>query len=154
MRKLPFLLCVFVLFFAACVKKETGCTPVSPQSEEGQIMKYASDSSIAAIKHSSGIYYQIMDPGMGAKPTISSTVSATYTGRLLNGTKFDESLTPIDFPLSDVIEGWGIGIPLIAKGGRIKLIIPSSYAYGCIGRSGKIPANAVLFFDVTLTNIK
>ena len=154
MKKLLLFVSVIALGFAGCGKKDTGCMPVSPQSEEASILKYATDSSITVVKHPSGIYYQVINPGTGAKPTINSTVSASYTGRLLNGSKFDESLTPIDFPLSGVIEGWGIAIPLIAKGGRIKMIIPSSYAYGCIGAGGRIPSNAVLYFDVTLANIK
>src|SRR4051794_28318880 len=122
---------VILVFATACGKKEMGCTPVSPQSEEPRITAFASANGITAVKHSSGIYYQIIDTGSGKRPTINNTVSAIYTGKLLDGTKFDESLTPVDFPLSGVIEGWGIAIPLIAKGGRIKLIIPSAYAYGC-----------------------
>ena len=138
---------------SGCSKQETGCTPVEPKTEEPQIIAYAAKDSIHATKHSSGIYYEIINPGSGAVPTRNSKVSVTYTGKLLDETKFDESTSPVDFYLSEVIEGWQIGIPLIKKGGRIKLIIPSAYAYGCNG-SGPIPANSVLFFDVTLTDVQ
>jgi len=150
-----FLLSAFllILFCTGCSKHESGCTPVEPQTEEPQILAYAAKDTIHVSKHSSGIYYEIINPGSGAAVTTSSKVSVTYTGRLLNGTKFDESTTPVSFPLSGVIEGWQIGIPLIKKGGRIKLIIPSAYAYGCNG-SGPIPANSVLFFDVNLLDVQ
>ncbi|HKG70091.1 MAG TPA: FKBP-type peptidyl-prolyl cis-trans isomerase [Segetibacter sp.] len=127
--------------------------PVKPEAEEPQIIAYAARDSIHVNRHSSGIYYEIIDPGNGLTPTLNSKLSVTYTGELLNGTKFDEQTNPVDFNLSGVIEGWQIGIPLIKKGGRIKLIIPSAYAYGCNG-SGLIPPNSTLFFDVNLIDVK
>ena len=127
--------------------------PVKPEAEEPQIIAYATRDSIHANKHSSGIYYEIIDPGSGLTPTPNSNLSVTYTGKLLNGTKFDEQTNPVDFNLSNVIEGWQLGLPLIKKGGRIKLIIPSAYAYGCNGK-GSIPPNSALFFDVNLIDVK
>jgi FKBP-type peptidyl-prolyl cis-trans isomerase FkpA len=153
MKKLLVLALVAMTVATSCGKKEMGCTSVSPQSEEPQITAYASANSIMATKHSSGMYYEILDPGTGAVPTANSTVTATYTGKLLNGYTFDSGTA--SFPLSGVIEGWQMGIPLIKKGGKIKLIIPSSYAYGCNGRpSGGIPSNSVLFFDISLVDVK
>jgi FKBP-type peptidyl-prolyl cis-trans isomerase FkpA len=144
----------FVLFACTgCIKNDKGCTNATPQSEEAQIQAFATANGITATKHSSGIYYEIINPGTGATPTLSSNVSATYTGKLMNGSQFDKSTSPVEFPLSGVIEGWQIGIPLIKKGGKIKLIIPSTYAYGCNGRPG-IPSNAVLYFDVDLVDVK
>ena len=75
-----------------------------------------------------------------------------YTGKLTNGTIFGQSTTPLTISLSTVIAGWQIGIPLIGEGGVIKLIIPSSLAYGCVA-NGSIPANSVLFFEVELVDI-
>jgi FKBP-type peptidyl-prolyl cis-trans isomerase len=85
--------------------------------------------------------------------TANSKVFVTYTGKLLNGRLFDQATSPVSFYLGQVIEGWQMGIPLIKKGGRIKLLIPSSYGYGCNGYS-TIPGDAVLFFDVTLTDVQ
>ena len=126
---------------------------VEPAAEEPQILAYSKADSLQVTRHSSGIYYQIISPGNGAAPSQNSDVSATYIGQLLNGTTFDQSTTPASFSLAKVIEGWQIGIPLIKKGGRIKLIIPSAYAYGCNGNTG-IPPNSVLFFDVSLIDVK
>jgi len=153
MKKFLVIASVLVFALTGCGKKEMGCTPVSPESEDGQITAFASANNIAAMKHSSGLYYQIIDAGTGTMPMSNSTVTATYTGKLLNGTTFDSGTA--SFPLSGVIEGWQIGIPLIKKGGKIKLIIPSTYAYGCNGSPrGGIPPNAVLFFDISLVDVK
>jgi FKBP-type peptidyl-prolyl cis-trans isomerase len=71
----------------------------------------------------------------------------TYVGTLLNGTKFDAST--ISYPLSQLIVGWQIAVPLIGKGGRIKVVLPSSLGYGAQA-AGPIPANSPLYFDITL----
>lgn len=133
--------------------KDDSCTEKTVQSEEGAMQSYAATNGITATRHSSGIYYQIITAGDPTKmPTLSSTVSAKYTGKLMDGTVFDSSTTPVSFPLSGVIAGWQLGLPLIGKGGQIKLIIPSSLAYGCTGRSS-IPPYAILYFDVELTDV-
>ncbi|MFM2337920.1 MAG: hypothetical protein RL115_1113 [Bacteroidota bacterium] len=151
---LVFTVLVFAtLTIGSCTKEDT-CTEKTVQSEEGAILTYASNNGITATRHSSGMYYQIITAGDPAKtPTLASTVSAKYTGKLMDGTIFDSSATAISFPLSGVIAGWQMGLPLIGKGGRIKLIIPSSFAYGCSGRSS-IPPYAILYFDVELTDVQ
>lgn len=126
---------------------------VEPGTEEPQILAYAKADSLQVTKHSSGIYYQIINPGSGEAPSSNSTISVIYTGALLNGIIFDKETNPVSTNLGAVIEGWQIGIPLIKKGGRIKLIIPSAYGYGCNGK-GTIPPNSVLFFDVSLVNVQ
>jgi FKBP-type peptidyl-prolyl cis-trans isomerase FkpA len=153
MKNLLAIAVLLITALAGCGKNEMGCTPVSPADEEPKIKAYANANGITATKHASGVYYQVIDSGMGVIPQSNSTVTATYTGKLLDGTTFDSGTA--GFPLSGVIEGWQIGIPLIKKGGKIKLIIPSSYAYGCNGSPrGGIPSNAVLFFDIHLIDVK
>ncbi len=153
MKNLLLLATLWMALFTACMKDKQGCTAVNPRDEETQMQTYATANGINATKHLNGMYYEIISAGTGVAPTINSRVSVTYTGKLLNGTQFDQAASPISFNLAQVIEGWQIGIPLIKKGGRIKLIIPSSYGYGCNGYS-TIPGNAVLFFDVTLTDVQ
>lgn len=145
----------FIVFLSGCSKHETGCTPIEPKAEEPQIIAYAAKDTIHAVKHSSGIYYEIINPGSGASANVNSKIKISYTGKLLNETIFDQGSNENKDPwdLNSLIEGWQIGIPLIKKGGRIKLIIPSSYAYGCNGTDG-IPSNSVLFFDVSLIDFK
>jgi FKBP-type peptidyl-prolyl cis-trans isomerase FkpA len=144
---------VFTLWFTGCVKDEVGCTNVNPSAEEPQILAYAAASGITPTKHVSGLYYQIIDSGMGVTPNINSVVTVNYTGKFLNGTQFDKSVTDVKFPLSGVIEGWIIGIPLIKKGGKIKLIVPSALAYGCTNVQ-TIPSNSILYFEVDLKDVQ
>lgn len=143
---------LLVLSCTGCSKQERGCTSVKPEAEEPKILAYAASDSINATKHSSGIYYEIINLGTGATPTKSSTITVGYVGKFLNNNTFDQS-TSYTKRLDGLIEGWQIGIPLIKKGGQIKLIIPSSLAYGCNGK-GSIPPNAVLFYDINLTDVR
>lgn len=137
---------------AGCNKSgNKGCTPLTTAEEDAKMQAYITANNITATKHASGLYYQIIAPGAGATPTINSTVQATYTGKFTNNTTFDSGTE--SFPLNRVIEGWQIGIPLISKGGKIKLIIPPSLGYGpCDNRT--IRGNSVLVFDVELLDVK
>jgi len=151
---LPVLL-ILVISGAGCIKDNT-CSPKSAASEAAQIQAYALANGINATAHSSGLYYEIINPGSGATATANSNIVITYTGKLLDGTTFDEQTTPNTaepWPLNQLIEGWRIGIPLIQEGGHIKLIIPSAMAYGCIGKNS-IPGDAILFFDIELVDVQ
>ena len=149
-------LSLLILLFAnlGCIK-DTACKNKTIESEQGAILAYASSNSITATAHSSGLYYQIISQGTGATPTLNSKIFVTYTGKLTNGTTFDSGTTPAGtgWALGGLIPGWQLGIPLIQKGGQIKLIIPSSLAYGCQGY-GSIPGNSVLYFDISLTDVQ
>lgn len=140
----------------SCLKdsnnNNTTCTNKTVQSEQPAIVAYAAANGINATAHSSGLYYQIAFPGSGISPTATSKVFVTYTGKLTNGTIFDTQ-TNISFLLKDVISGWQIGIPLIQKGGFIKLIIPSALGYGCRG-TGPIPGDAIIYFDIQLLDVQ
>ena len=150
--------CVLIvsgLIINSCSKSNTsGCQPVPVGSEKDAMVAFCTANSITYTQDASGLLYQIILPGSDPAPTLSSNVSVTYTGKLMNGTTFDASATPITLALSGVIDGWKIGIPLIKKGGRIKLLIPSALAYSCTGAGTSIPPNSPLYFDVTLTDVK
>jgi FKBP-type peptidyl-prolyl cis-trans isomerase FkpA len=146
---------LLVVFISGCSKKDQGCSPVTPASEEPQILAYANANGITAVKHNSGIYYEVIEPGYGTTPAMNSNVYITYTAKLLNGYQFDQSANAdsTGWPLGSLIEGFQVGLPLIKKGGRIKLFIPSSLAYSCNGKGATIPPNSVLYFDITLVDV-
>ncbi|MEP6845343.1 MAG: FKBP-type peptidyl-prolyl cis-trans isomerase [Panacibacter sp.] len=154
MKKMPAMLLLMGLFFG-CSKSNNSatCTDVNPATEEPQIISFAASNGITATKDASGLYYQIINPGTTPMPDINDTVSVTYTGKFIDGTIFAQSgSTPITSAVSGFIEGWKIGLQKIAKGGQIKLVIPSSLAYGCQGYY-TIPPNAILYFDLTITEV-
>ena len=110
-----------------------------------------------AITTPSGLKYVVVEEGNGdATPTKGSTVTAHYTGKLLDGQKFDSSYDrndPIRFPVGEgrVIKGWDEAFLSMKKGEKRILIIPPELGYGAAGR-GPIPANAVMVFDVELVD--
>lgn len=61
-----------------------------------------------------GIYYKVLKEGSpnGAQPQRRSIVTVHYTGRTIDGRKFDSSRggTPIAMRLSDLIDGWIIAL--------------------------------------------
>ncbi len=139
----------------SCLKKDdpAPCVSKTVAEELPAMKKFATDSAINYQEHSSGILYEIIEPGTGATPNVNSTVSARYRGRLLNGDLFDQSTTPIDFSLSGVIKGWTIALPLLKEGGKMKMIIPSSLAYDCHPYYVAFH-NKPLYFYVELVSVK
>lgn len=148
---------VFILFYSCRVVTNEcpyNMDPAlkAPDSEIVRLDNYISSNNITATKHSSGIYYQIISQGTGDYPNQCSTVGVTYIGTLTTGAEFDRSNTTIYFPLNTLITGWRIGIPLVKKGGKVRLYIPPDFGYGQEDRTG-IPKNSILIFDITLNDI-
>ena len=105
----------------------------------------------------SGLQYEILKDGTGAKPTAADTVKVHYHGTLTNGEVFDSSVQrgePISFPLSGVIKGWTEGVQLMPVGSKFKFTIPSDLAYGDNGSPPKISPGATLVFEVELLGIE
>lgn len=119
------------------------------------IQKYLKDSSLVADSTASGLYYIISEAGDSIKPTTTSAVTVYYKGYLTSGVVFDQNPSglPIEFSLLSVVKGWQEGIPLIGKGGKIKLLIPSALGYGTTAH-GAIPANSILIFDIQLDSFR
>jgi FKBP-type peptidyl-prolyl cis-trans isomerase FkpA len=123
------------------------------------INDYISANKLSPQKTADGLYYVVKEKGTGPMPMAGQTVVVHYTGKLLNGSKFDSSVdrgTPFEFKLGagQVIRGWDEGIAMMKVGEKGTLLIPSALGYGPRGAGGAIPPNAVLIFDVELINIK
>jgi FKBP-type peptidyl-prolyl cis-trans isomerase len=115
----------------------------------------AKNKSAAGVKTTaSGLQYQVISQGTGARPAPTDTVEINYTGTFVNGQVFDASSKhnppgPASIPLAGVIPGFREGLQLMQVGGHYKLFIPSSLAYGSEPQP-PMPPNATLIFDVTL----
>nr|WP_294796577.1 FKBP-type peptidyl-prolyl cis-trans isomerase [uncultured Mucilaginibacter sp.] len=159
---------ILVLFFCftACKKSDVGSAAEKAQAiiDDKIISDYlAANPGLGAKRiDTTGVYYIVKDPGnVNTIFTTSTRITVGYTGRLLTtGQKFVESgdFNPT-FTLGEVIRGWKLGIPKIKKGGVVRLLLPSRYAYGpyaqpqlgvAFGLKDGLPGNAVLDFDISL----
>lgn len=104
----------------------------------------------------SGLQYEVIKEGDGAKPVASDQVVVHYTGKLIDGTVFDSSVergVPATFGVTQVIPGWVEALQLMKAGSKWRLFIPSQLAYGPQGAGGMIGPNSTLIFDVELLKV-
>ncbi|MGA8260181.1 MAG: FKBP-type peptidyl-prolyl cis-trans isomerase [Arenicellales bacterium] len=105
----------------------------------------------------SGLQYEVLTEGTGARPKPSDTVVVNYKGSLIDGTVFDstyERKTPATMPLEGVIKGWKEGLQLMKEGAKYKFYIPPDLAYGKKGAGERIGPNEALIFEVELLHVK
>ncbi|WP_374248202.1 FKBP-type peptidyl-prolyl cis-trans isomerase N-terminal domain-containing protein [Thermomonas sp.] len=107
------------------------------------------------VTTASGLQYQVVTAGKGAKPGAEDGVKVNYRGSLLDGTEFDSSYKrgePAVLPLNGVIPGWSEGLQLMQVGGKYKFWIPARLAYG-EQAPPQIGPNQVLEFEVELLDV-
>jgi FKBP-type peptidyl-prolyl cis-trans isomerase len=106
---------------------------------------------------------QDLQVGIGIQAITGSVVQVNYTLWLYDQDKPDNKgpliettygRTPFSFTLGSgtTIDGWERGIPGMLEGGIRRIVVPPSLAYGQ-GRTGLIPANATLLFEVQLLTV-
>ncbi len=100
-----------------------------------------------------GVHIVILEEGSDKKPNTNTEVKVKYTGKLTNELIFDRQDEAV-FNLSNLIEGWKIGLPEIGEGGKCILIIPSEAGYGSEGAgNGVVPPNSPLVFEIELLEV-
>ena len=133
------------------------------QQERLEINKQAGAEFLEINRHKagvvelpSGLQYEILKQGTGAKPSANDKVKCHYHGTLINGTVFDSSVQrgePATFGVSQVIPGWIEALQLMPVGSKWRLFIPSNSAYGEHGAGDVIEPNSTLIVDVELLDI-
>jgi FKBP-type peptidyl-prolyl cis-trans isomerase FkpA len=170
MNRVALIILFLGCFLTACTKSnESGLAAYNAQKEKDDqiVANYlkANPSLDAKKIDTSGVYYITVAPGTGNDLfTNSTTVTVGYEGRLLTtGDVFAKTneFHP-SFPLQTVIKGWQLGIPKGKRGGTIRLLVPSRYAYGpapqpqlgiAFGLKDGVPANSVLDFEIQIFDI-
>src|SRR5207237_9413619 len=104
----------------------------------------------------SGLQYEVITEGTGAKPKATDKVKCHYHGTLIDGTVFDSSVQrgqPATFPLNMVIKGWTEALQLMPQGSKWRFFIPPQLGYGDKQVSAQIGPNSTLVFEVELLGI-
>lgn len=123
---------------------------------EGEAFLAENASKEGVTVTESGLQYEILREGEGARPDSADQVTIHYKGTLLDGTQFDSSYDrgePATFGVNGVIPGFSEGLQLMPVGSQYRFYIPSDIAYGPNGSGRAIGPNATLIFEVELLEI-
>lgn len=148
---------------AGCTKEQTGLAQYKKQAaiDDKIVAAYIEANGLKdvaqKVSDTCGVYYIVLQPGSGSDLYTTSTyVTVGDTGRILGQTTpfyMTDNIHP-SYQLGQVILGWRLGIPKVHKGGIVRLLIPSRYAYGPYPQADyNLPANAILDFDIQVYNI-
>lgn len=107
-----------------------------------------------AVRYPDGLVMIVELEGEGPMPTDSDVVKVMYTGRFFDGREFDATATPIEFGVNEVTPGFSEGVKMMRPGGRYRIVMPASLAYGAEGIPGAVPGNAALDFTVNLIGVR
>ena len=124
--------------------------------EQGEQFLAENKLKDGVIETESGLQYEVIKMGKGAKPSATDRVKVHYHGTLIDGTVFDSSVErgePIVFGLNQVIAGWTEGVQLMPVGSKFRFFIPQELAYGA-REAGSIPPYSTLIFEVELLGIE
>lgn len=119
------------------------------KAETDRIQELSKNSEVA----DSGLKYNILEKGDGAKPVAGDDIQVHYTLRLANGKVLDSSYDrqqPLDITVgqTQLIQGWMQALTMFERGSKVFLTIPPTLGYGTQGAGGIIPPNATLYFDM------
>jgi FKBP-type peptidyl-prolyl cis-trans isomerase FklB len=137
--------------------QEYASKKINIQKEEGKKFLAENKSKAGITELPNGIQYKIIKQGVGIKPTVEDTIKVHYKGTTIDGNVFDDSYSrgePIEFPLSNLVEGWKQTLPLMPVGSKWQIFLPSDFGYGDRGAGANIPGGATLIFELELLDVK
>ena len=118
------------------------------------IEAYVANSGKKFTKTSTGLYASISNPGAGEGPQMGESWEVNYIGTFLDGKEFDKGAGVALPPVGQLVPGFNEALMLLKKGGKGTFVIPSALGYGAQGAAPRIPANAVLVFELEVLSKK
>jgi FKBP-type peptidyl-prolyl cis-trans isomerase len=115
---------------------------------------YIARSGKKFTKTASGLYVAISNPGAGESPKMGESWEVNYIGSFLDGKEFDKGAAVTLPPVGQLVPGFNEAMMLLKKGGKGMFIIPSSLGYGIQGAPPRIPADAILVFELEILSKK
>ncbi|XP_076870564.1 peptidyl-prolyl cis-trans isomerase FKBP5 isoform X2 [Brachyhypopomus gauderio] len=147
-----------ILGTRACQSSEMAT--LEDESSQTCIALFASQGIDITANKDQGVCKIVKRHGIeGENPMIGDKVYVHYTGKLLNGKKFDSSYDrkePFVFNVGkgQVIKAWDIGVCSMQKGEMCLLLCKPEYGYGSTGSPPKVPPNSNLLFQVELLSFR
>jgi FKBP-type peptidyl-prolyl cis-trans isomerase FklB len=128
-----------------------------PNVNAGNQFLAANKLKAGVITTASGLQYEVITQGAGAKPKTADQVTVNYKGTLLNGVEFDSSYKrgeAATFGLNQVIAGWTEGVQLMQEGSKYRFFVPYNLGYGARATpDGSIPPFSTLIFEIELIKV-
>lgn len=130
--------------------------------EIAEIERYLNEKKISAVKTELGTFVEIINPGQSPLPDSGKIVAVWYTGMTFDGKKFDSNVdktsrlnSVFTFVIGQMgtIPGFEDGVKRIGKGGKARIYIPSTLAYGKQGSPPAIKPYENLIFEVEIVDI-
>ena len=102
----------------------------------------------------SGLWLEIYDVKNNKKPQDGQQVSLKYKLSLLDGRNCYDSEVDglLNFRIghNELPQGLNESVLLMGKGDKARLIVPPFLAYGLLGDQNKIPARAIIVYEIEL----
>lgn len=140
--------------YASMTPAEPEALPAADPAIENEVLAKA-DAEPGARTLPSGTVVLALAEGTGPMATEDGIIEMRYTGTLSDGRVFDkvrDDEAALDFPVAALAPGLTEALlsGLMRSGGKYRVTVPASAAYGDTGIPGKIPPGATLTFDIEL----
>jgi FKBP-type peptidyl-prolyl cis-trans isomerase FklB len=123
---------------------------------EGQAFLETNKKHSGVVSLPSGLQYEVLRPGTGARPAADDAVKVHFRGTLMDGTVFDSSFDrgqPVVVRPDTTIPAWTEALPNMSVGAKWKLFVPADLGYGD-KVADNIPPGSTLIFEVELLSIE
>jgi len=143
-----------IVFSATAIAAQAADPQLSATANQAFLAAYAKQPGV--VVKPDGLMYRILQNGFGLRPRPIDYVTVYYTGKLINGFKFDgtEDGMPVRMKVNSLIAGWAEALALMKTGDRWEIVLPPKLGYGETGTpDGAIPPNQTLVFELQLIKV-